>query len=585
MRKGYLALGGALALSSAIAVAAMQEQAPPTPAPSPQQPATTVSTPIVQDTERSAPRPTARAATNLPSNLPSLAQLEAMSDDEFEDLFDLEPTADIPPASRRSLRAVGLLDEGEGGLQAAELARQPAALVEAALRGNRGRLVSRWGHILLRRTLASRLAAPQGMDPVDFAALRTALLVRMGEGQVARALAQQVDNVAYDTAMTAAAFDAYVATGDIVGTCPMLEIVRAYDAEDPRITVTRDICGAFSGRSAAALRQLERARQRGVLSRSEMLLAQRYAGAGGSTRRAVNVEWDDSEELTPFAYSLAVATGLEVPDTLRSGAGRYYAMIDATSPALPLEDRVASAWFAAANGVLSSQAMVDLLSIAYGTGETGTVLADRAELLRRAYISAEPSDRMAALRSLWTADLDSPYGARVATAYAAARMPVSGAFEDDADELIAAMLSAGLDRNALRWSDVVDTGSRGWGMLALVNPGQDSVSGGAIGDVGDNGHANRLFVAALAGLGKASDGTARDYDIDLTRETRWTRAISRAADGGSAPLVAMLAGLGMQGESWAKMTPLHLYHIVRALDRVGMSAEARMIAAEAVARG
>ena len=32
------------------------------------------------------------------------------------------------------------------------------------------------------------------------------------------------------------------------------------------------------------------------------------------------------------------------------------------------------------------------------------------------------------------------------------------------------------------------------------------------------------------------------------------------------------------------MTPLHLYHIVRALDAVGMNAEARMIAAEAVAR-
>ena len=41
----------------------------------------------------------------------------------------------------------------------------------------------------------------------------------------------------------------------------------------------------------------------------------------------------------------------------------------------------------------------------------------------------------------------------------------------------------------------------------------------------------------------------------------------------------------MQGDSWAKMTPLHLYHIVSALNRVGLDAEARMIAAEAVARG
>jgi hypothetical protein len=49
-------------------------------------------------------------------------------------------------------------------------------------------------------------------------------------------------------------------------------------------------------------------------------------------------------------------------------------------------------------------------------------------------------------------------------------------------------------------------------------------------------------------------------------------------------LVVLLAGLGMQGDGWDKMTSVHLYHIVSALNRVGLSAEARMIAAEAVAR-
>jgi hypothetical protein len=50
-------------------------------------------------------------------------------------------------------------------------------------------------------------------------------------------------------------------------------------------------------------------------------------------------------------------------------------------------------------------------------------------------------------------------------------------------------------------------------------------------------------------------------------------------------LVALLAGLGMQGDGWDKMTPRYLYHIVGALNRVGLEGEARMIAAEAVARG
>jgi hypothetical protein len=46
----------------------------------------------------------------------------------------------------------------------------------------------------------------------------------------------------------------------------------------------------------------------------------------------------------------------------------------------------------------------------------------------------------------------------------------------------------------------------------------------------------------------------------------------------------MLAGYGMQGASWRRMTPMHLYHIISALRQVGLEAEARMIAAEAVAR-
>jgi hypothetical protein len=41
----------------------------------------------------------------------------------------------------------------------------------------------------------------------------------------------------------------------------------------------------------------------------------------------------------------------------------------------------------------------------------------------------------------------------------------------------------------------------------------------------------------------------------------------------------------MQGSGWDKMTARHLYHIVHALDQAGLDAEARMIAAEAVARG
>ena len=58
-----------------------------------------------------------------------------------------------------------------------------------------------------------------------------------------------------------------------------------------------------------------------------------------------------------------------------------------------------------------------------------------------------------------------------------------------------------------------------------------------------------------------------------------------AAELGNPTLVALLAGLGMQGDGWDKMTARHLFHIVRSLRQAGLENEARMIAAEAVARG
>jgi hypothetical protein len=95
------------------------------------------------------------------------------------------------------------------------------------------------------------------------------------------------------------------------------------------------------------------------------------------------------------------------------------------------------------------------------------------------------------------------------------------------------------------------------------------------------------LLAGLAGLGRIDAGdaasAAQALGTDLGRQTRWTRAIDLAAERREPGMVALLAATGMQGE-WAKMPPYHLYHIVRALRDVGLEAEARMIAAEALVR-
>jgi hypothetical protein len=606
VKRPLLLAGAALALSSTLALAAPESLLPgqyddPAPAPAPRpapapapaapgQPPSGASVPVIQPLPGQASVPSAGPVA-LPPNFPSLAELEAMEDDEIDELLGLKPKFDIPPAARRAVRQVGVISAAEGGFAPGLLDDQPPALIRAALAANRGPLVSRWGHILLRRALASRMDAPRGMNPVAFAALRAALLNRMGESSTARALVQDVDSANYDTALASAAFDAYLATGDVLGICPVAQL-RSTLREDAEWRMNRWICASYSGDAREAERQLERMRYYGEASRIDAMLAQRFAGAAGEGRREVTIEWDGVEELTPWRFALARALGVELPAGLRDGAGARFDLAEVLIPAVPLPARVAAADRAAARGVLSSAAMVDLYAQLWAEDIEGEARS-RAASLREAYVAQDPATRLAAMQELWEDGSD--YGRLVLTAYAAARLPVSEALADDAGPLVGSMLAAGLDRNAMRWGAAVPEGGLAWALLALAQPQRRSlVGGGAVGsfiddDDSDEQRKSRFLVAGLAGLGRLDAGSLASYssqlDLQLERESPWSRKIDRAAELDNPALVALLAGLGMQGSGWDKMTARHLYHIVRALDRVGLNAEARMIAAEAVARG
>lgn len=565
------------------------------PAPGAPQPAATRSGEIVQPLPSNTPAPApsaGRSEVDL-SGLPTLRELEAMTTDELDELFGLRPTIDIPPGARRSMERVGIIGASEGGLPPGSLANQPAALVRAILTGIEGPLVSRWGHILLRRALASRLAAPEGMDPAEFAALRASLLNRIGEHVAARALVQDVDTANYTPALTDAAIDAYVGTADIVGACPAVRLGPS-DREDPQWRMLAGICNAYAGEETRAQDDLRRALSRGQGERIDVLLAQRFAGAAGRGRRAVTIEWEGIEEMTPWRYALATALGETIPEGLADDLGPYYQRIAATAPMFAPAERAEGAALAASLGILSSAALVDLYSQIYAYGESESDAGLTASKLRQAYVGATPAARMEAIRQLWAAAGDHPYSGQILTAYAAARLAPSEELAEDAGPLIASMLTAGLDRDALRWADVVEDGSQGWALLALARPGGDvSVSESDLGDYIDadasaNQRKSRMLVAGLAGLGRIDEGAVGSYSsqlgVSLTAQTRWTRTIEKAAAVDNTALVALLAGLGMQGESWDRMTARHLYHTVRALARVGLEAEARMIAAEAVAR-
>jgi hypothetical protein len=200
------------------------------------------------------------------------------------------------------------------------------------------------------------------------------------------------------------------------------------------------------------------------------------------------------------------------------------------------------------------------------------------------------------MQALWSEDDDpeTRYSRLVLTAYAAARLPVSSGSAKSVGDLLSSMLAAGLDANAARWSGTVERGSMGWALLALSAPEAQQADSGAIEDFAGSDRSDKqrksgFLVAGLAGLGRLpldrAGSLANKFGTSLDGDTRWIRIIDRAAQVRNPELVALLVGVGMQGDDWRQMTPRFLYHIVSALRAAGLEPEARMIAAEAVARG
>lgn len=527
------------------------------------------------------------------STIPTLEELEEMSPDEMDDLLGLSPSYDIPPAARRAMTRVGVISSQEGGFPSASLARQPAALVQAALRGLERPVVSRWGHVLLRRALASRLQAPQGMSPVEFAALRAQALNNMGEYHAARSLLQDIDTVNWNTALVDAGLEAYIATTDLMGTCPVVRLVGS-EREDPQWRMLGAICNSYAGEGVLGGRQLDRALRDEIAPGIDVLLSQRLAGAAGRGRRAVDVEWEGVDEINPWRFAIANAVGEEIPESLRANVEPYYERVWAVTPTLSLQQRAIGADRAAREGIFSSQAAIDLYSQIYANENITGEAADRATLLREAYVANTASERVSAIQSVWGNEDSPDYGRLVLTAYAAARIPASPDLAEHAPALIASMLTAGLDRDAAAWSEAVAQGSDAWALIAVgrnavgrIEP-REAIDSFIDEDNSADYRRSQFLLAGLAGLERVvpsdlSDFTSRT-EADLTRQSRWSRAITRAADVNNAALVALLAGLGMQGEGWDRMTPRHLYFIVSSLRRVGLEAEARMIAVEAIAR-
>jgi hypothetical protein len=591
-----LGLSGSAIAAALVLPALAQESLLPegfgTPAPSPAPtPAPTPRPGTPAPTATPAPTPT---GVTPPAVVPTTGA--AAEDETLEEGEEVEPGTlkyDLPPGARRLLTRIGPLTPETGGLapDAFGVRGQYAA---ALMRATRGPLASRWGSILLRRSLASAIDTPATINGADLAADRASLLLRMGEANVARSIVQSVDYDRASPRLVQTAQQVFLANADPAGLCPYVPGGLAH-GDEHSWRLAAGICSGLSGDSGPAGWAMSRVRSSGKVANFDILLAERVLGASVAGGRSITIQWDKVDRLTSWRFGMATATATPIPAELRNSETPAMRAWTVLAPMSEMNDRVAAAPDAAARGVLSSEAYVSLLSAAASAEEPPETLTAQTDLLQNAFGGESAAARYAAMQGLWgrgTGDIDR-YAALIATSRAAAALPVGTEVDADPWQLIGSMFAGGYDNRAVDWVPSVNVGSRAWGVLAVGSPrALNGTTASAVGNFSGEDDSpdylrSKLLLAGLAGLGRIDPdqaaSAASDLGVDLGKQTRWTRAISDAAARREPGMVALLAATGMQGD-WSKMPPYHLYHIVRALREVGLPSEARMIAAEALVR-
>ncbi len=503
---------------------------------------------------------------------------------------------DVPPAGRRSLSQVGIISDALGGFPKGAFGQANGTYLTNILRNTSGPLASRWGTIMTRRLLASRTDTPRGVDGADWVGERAWLLLRMGDAVVARQLVQQVDAGRYSKRLYEVAMQTFLANGDLGGMCPLAD-AGARIVGDPAWKMARPICASLAGEQGTASALLNQARSQRWMVGIDYLLTEKAVGAGTNGRRSVKIEWENVTGFNAWRHGLANATGIEPPARLYAGSGTHLDGWRAQMPMLSVKSRIQSAPEAATLGVFSNRDMVDLYGQLLDEPDNNNPAQDVADQLALSYSAAGDDAKVAAMATIWKGAKEPRmlHANLILTARAAAVIMPSSSHSADSDQLVASMMTAGFDRQAAAWAQIVGKGSLGWGLLAVGSPGMNGkVSYSQLGSFQGNDdskdyHKSALLLAGLAGLDRVDSGAIKSFDDDLstnvTRATRWSKAITEAAERGESGTVVLLAAAGMQGRDWTMIPAQHLYYITRSLRLVGLDAEARMIAAEAVSFG
>jgi hypothetical protein len=509
--------------------------------------------------------------------------------DEEIDITAVLP--DLPPSQRRSLDQIGVLGADDGDMGIGAYGETSGRYLDYLMQQVKAPIASRWASIALRRSLLSRVATPKDVNGADFAGQRAHLLLRMGEALSARQLVQAVDADRSTEFLREVGLQAAMANADPGAMCPMVDYTPATNKQN-RWRMARAVCFALTSEPAQASAMIDSVRDAGKVPMIDVLLAEKVIGAGGNSRRSVNILWEDVKDLNWWRYGMATATAVPVPDGIMKTAGPQVRAWRASASLLPAPSRLADAEIAAALGVYSSDGLVQAYAEAADATDPGQARGASFTQLRDAFSAPTIQARLAAMVQFWDAkDPMVRYARIIATARAANEIQATSDSSAYTDQLISSLMSAGFDQQAVRWANLADDGSLGQALLAVGAPitvirlDSGDVSGF---DPGNGGKRAQFLLAGLAGLERLSASDASDaassLAVPIDKQDSWTRALDRAVLKSEKGTVALLVAVGLQGQNWSQVPAHRLYRAVSAMHRVGLDGEARMIAAEALMR-
>src|SRR5437868_8071973 len=387
MRINSLLIAGTVLAVAIPALAQQSAQTPPgQPLPAP------VPAPVSNTTNQTSP--------TQPSTLSSGPADSEIGVQEIssEQLAPPPPPVEYPGYARRDPWVVGALDPVPLGLGPNPWGAASGTFLSTLMRRMGTPLASRWAHIGLRNALLAKVHAPRAVNPVDWAAERAWLLLRLGEADGARLIVSGVDADRFTPKMVQVGVQSALANADPPALCPLEPGMRK---SDPGIRpLVSAMCASLAGEPESAAAQVDDARRHGRIGGIDLTLAEKVVGAGANTGRAVTIEWEPVDQLTAWRFGLATATGITIPDRLIRPASLQLRAFQARAPLFSAEQRLPSAQIAAGLGVFSSQSMIDLYSAIYDSTDPSDLPQTDAWQVRQAFVAKDRDAKVAAMRRL-----------------------------------------------------------------------------------------------------------------------------------------------------------------------------------------